>query len=68
MHKIIIPAQTASIPGRQVADNLRLLEMYRSHCEIIEKEAILVSLDAKKAFDLVNHKYMQRLKSLWPPI
>jgi exonuclease III len=60
LHKIIIPTQTAYIPGRQVADNLRLLEMYRSHCERIEKEAILVSLDAKKAFDSVNHKYMYK--------
>ena len=60
LHKIIIPTQTAYIPGRQVADNLRLLEMYRSHCERIEREAILVSLDAKKAFDSVNHKYMYK--------
>ena len=60
LHKIIIPTQTAYIPGRQVADNLRLLEMYRSHCERIEEEAILVSLDAKKAFDSVNHKYMYK--------
>ncbi len=28
------------------------------HCERLENEAILVSLDAKKAFDSVNHKYM----------
>jgi exonuclease III/uncharacterized protein YlzI (FlbEa/FlbD family) len=60
LHKIIIPTQTAYIPGRQVADNLRLVEMYRSHCERIEEEAILVSLDAKKAFDSVNHKYMYK--------
>jgi exonuclease III len=60
LDKIIIPTQTAYIPGRQVADNLRLLEMYRSHCERIEQEAILVSLDAKKAFDSVNHKYMYK--------
>jgi len=58
LHKIVISTQTAYIPGRQVTDNLRLLEMYRSHCERLENEAILVSLDAKKAFDSVNHKYM----------
>ncbi len=65
LHKIIISTQTIYIPGRQVTDNLRLFEMYRSHCERLENEAILVSLYTKKVFDSVNHKYMFKMQKAY---
>jgi len=58
LDKIIIPTQTAYIPGRVVHDNLRMFEFYRKYCHENNVEAVLMSLDAKKELDSVDHKYM----------
>jgi len=56
--KIILNTQVAYIPGRVVHDNLRMFEFYSRYCEENKVDAVLVSLDAAKAFDSVNHEYM----------
>ena len=58
LDKVIFYTQTAYIPGRNVHNNLRMFEFYRKYCEENNVDAILMSLDAKKAFDSVDHKYM----------
>jgi hypothetical protein len=58
LDKIIIPTQTAYIPGRIVHENLRMFEFYRKYCYENNVDAVLMSLDAKKAFDSVDHRYM----------
>jgi len=58
LDKIISPTQTAYIPGRVVHDNLRMFEFYRKYCQENNVDAVLMSMDAKKAFDSVDHKYM----------
>jgi exonuclease III len=58
LDKIISPTQTAYIPGRVVHDNLRMFEFYRKYCQENNIDAVLMSMDAKKAFDSVDHKYM----------
>jgi len=58
LDKIIHPSQTAYIPGRNVHDNLRMFEFYRKYCEDNNIDAVLMSMDAKKAFDSVDHNYM----------
>jgi len=58
LDKIISPTQTAYIPGRVVHDNVRMFEFYRKYCEENNVEGVLMSMDAKKAFDSVDHKYM----------
>ncbi len=58
LDKIISPTQTAYIPGRVVHDNLRMFEFYKKYCHENNVEAVLMSLDAKKAFDSVDHGYM----------
>jgi len=58
LDKIISPTQTAYIPGRVVQDNLRMFEFYRKYCQENNVDGILMSMDAKKAFDSVDHKYM----------
>ncbi len=58
LDKIIHPSQTAYIPGRSVHDNLRMFEFYRSYCQEHNIDGILMSMDAKKAFDSVDHNYM----------
>jgi len=60
LDKIIHPSQTAYIPGRNVHDNLRMFEFYRRYCEENNIDAVLMSMDAKKAFDSVDHKYMYK--------
>jgi len=58
LDKLIHPAQTAYIPGRSVHDNLRMFEFYKNYCNKYNVDAVLMSLDARKAFDSVDHKYM----------
>jgi len=58
LDKIIHPSQTAYVPGRNVHDNLRMFEFYRNYCEAKDIDGVLMSMDAKKAFDSVDHEYM----------
>jgi hypothetical protein len=58
--KIIHPAQTAYIPMRSVMDNLRSNIYYRDYCKKAGINGVIVSLDAKKAFNSVSHDYILR--------
>jgi hypothetical protein len=53
---IIDESQTAYVPGRSVADNLRSNFFMKKYCKNKKIESVLISLDAKKAFDSVEHK------------
>ena len=55
---IIDNSQTAYVPGRAVADNLRANFFVKKYCAENNIDSVLISLDAKKAFDSVNHKYI----------
>jgi len=61
LDKVIHPSQTAYVPGRCVHDNLRMFEFYNKYCRDNNVDALLISLDAKKAFDSVSHKYLHRV-------
>ena len=61
LDKLITPSQTAYIPGRVVHDNLRTFEFYKTYCKENDIDALLISLDAKKAFDSVSHKYLHEV-------
>jgi len=58
LDKVIFRSQTAYIPGRNVHNNSRMFDFYRNYCKNHNVDAVLMSLDAKKAFDSVDHKYM----------
>ena len=60
LEDIIHLSQTAYVPGRSVSDNLRSNFYYKQYCKNQNKDTILVSLDAKKAFDSVNHDYIEK--------
>ena len=49
--------QTAYIPGRLINDNVRSMLMT---IDLPNVDGILVSLDAKKAFDSVDHRYIAK--------
>ena len=56
---IIDVSQTAYVPGRSITDNLRSNTFYKNYCKQNNVDAVLISLDAKKAFDSVDHKYIE---------
>ena len=53
--------QTAYIPGRLINDNVRSMLMTIDLANVdINVDGIVVSLDAKKAFDSVDHRYIRK--------
>ena len=61
LDRIISTSQTAYIPGRVVHDNLRVYDFYKNYCSTHDIDGLLISLDAKKAFDSVSHKYLREV-------
>ncbi len=59
LEPIIDKSQTAYIPGRSVADNLRSNFFIKKYCSQNNLNTVLISLDAKKAFDSVDHQYIE---------
>jgi len=55
---LIHPSQKAYIKGRNVHDNLRFIDLWKSYCISKGVDGVIVALDAKKAFDSVDHKYL----------
>jgi len=58
LETIISPTQTAYVPGRQVTDNNFLLDKIIQLANKTKENLFILSLDAKKAFDSVDHEYM----------
>ena len=59
LESIIDPSQTAYVPGRSITDNLRTNFYYKNYCHKHNINSVLISLDAKKAFDSVSHQYIE---------
>jgi hypothetical protein len=59
LESIIDPSQTAYVLGRSVSDNLRSNFFYKNYCSKNNLNAVLILLDAKKAFDSVDHQYIE---------
>jgi hypothetical protein len=59
LNEIIDPSQTAYVPGRSVMDNIRSNFYIKNLCESKKIDGLLISLDAKKAFDSVSHEYIR---------
>jgi hypothetical protein len=58
---IIDRSQTAYVPSRSVMDNIRSNFILKNHCKSKKINAVLISLDAKKAFDSVSHEYIRKV-------
>ena len=58
---LLNPHQTAYIKGRQVHDNLRGIELIKEYCQKSKVCGFLVSLDARKAFDSVDHSFITKV-------
>ena len=59
LDSIIDPSQTAYVKGSSVADNLRTNFFFKKYCQANNEDSVLISLDAKKAFDSVDHQYIE---------
>ena len=66
LDEIIDKNQTAYVKGRAVADNLRSMMFIKDHCMEEQIDAVLIFLDAKKAFDSVDRVYIE--KTLFPTL
>ncbi len=62
---ILSVTQTGYIPGRQVNDNSRLLEEIINKYKNSNNIAYLITLDARKAFDSVDHNYLAHVLTLF---
>jgi hypothetical protein len=62
--------QTGYIPGTQITDNCRLIEEIIEHINLNNEEGYLITLDAQKAFDSVDHNYLLKILQIYgfPPI
>jgi hypothetical protein len=57
MRDVLHPNQTAYLTNKQIQDNLRLINTINQQFY----KTIIVALDARKAFDSVNHDYIRRV-------
>ena len=53
--------QTAYIKGRQITDNLHIMQHAIRKANEINDESMIVSLDAEKAFDSISHAYIKHI-------
>jgi hypothetical protein len=63
LQKLLNITQAGYVPGRQVTNNNRLIEEIIERSNESNNEAFLITLDAQKAFDSVDHGYLLDLLS-----
>jgi hypothetical protein len=61
LDEVIDLNQAAYVKGRSVTDNLRSILFMKDNCIEEKVDAVLISLDAKKAFDSVSHQYTETM-------
>jgi exonuclease III len=65
LHKLLGNTQTGYVPGRQVNDNSRMIEELIHAINNEDERAYLITLDAQKAFDSVDHNYILKLLKVY---
>ena len=58
---ILSEDQTSSIPGRSIFENLFLLRDTIDFVRLKQLPAVVINLDQEKAFDQVNHTFLQQV-------
>ena len=62
IERIISGNQTAYLRGRSISDNLRVVNIANNMAKADPRaKGLLIALDAKKAFDSVNHSYIKEI-------
>jgi len=65
LDKLLNNTQTGYVPGRQVTNNNRMIEEIINMVKNEGEEAYLITLDAQKAFDSVDHEYLTKLLKVY---
>ena len=65
LSEIIIDSQMGYIPGRDINFNNRLMRAALEHCRTNDMDYALISLDAQKAYDSVDHEYISKTLSAY---
>ncbi len=65
INKLVDRNQSGYVPGRQVTDNIRLLEEIIDYANDRNEESFLITLDAQKAFDSVDHDYLLEILKVY---
>ena len=55
---VIRPGQTAYIPGRFIAESIRLISDILEYTEVKQMEGYMFAADIEKAFDSVDHNFL----------
>lgn len=58
IHKVIDKAQAGFIPGRNIADQIRLTELMLCYSEANEENGMIIVLDQEKVYDKICHDYL----------
>ena len=53
--------QTAYMKGRQITDNLHIMQHAIAKANELDDDSMIVSLDAEKAFDSISHSYIKKI-------
>ena len=61
LKNVISHCQTAYMKDRQISDNLHILQFAVEKCTELDSPSMIVSLDAEKAFDSVEHWYIEEV-------
>lgn len=61
LNKLINADQTGYLKGRNIGQNIRLIQDVIDYCENNETEGAIVFLDFQKAFDTVNHSFLDNV-------
>ena len=65
LETIVSPDQTGFIENRFIGDNTRLLYDTMNHCEMQDKEGLIIVLDFAKAFDTIEWSYIYTCMKLF---
>jgi hypothetical protein len=58
LDQVIHKSQSAYVPGRNIMDNIRTLNVCKHYATKNNIDSVIISLDAQKAFDSVDHGYL----------
>jgi hypothetical protein len=58
IHNLVHLDQAGFIPGRTIADHIRLAKAIINFAELTEENGAIVALDQEKAYDKIMHDYL----------
>lgn len=63
--EIIHKDQAGFVPGRDILDHVKMAQMVAEYCEVTEQDGCLIALDQEKAYDRIDHEYLDNTRRVW---